>query len=238
MANAPASQFIASERARRVSRSVALATGVLLLATSAVQAQEGVFFKDLLGNLGLIDKQGEQIEYRDRAPLVVPPQVKLRQPVSRDAVAARNPTWPNDPDVEARRQAAADSRRPAPVGSDNNDTKHGARLSVDEIRAGRRVGGGAVPATPRPVYGDNSREEFWVHPDELRRMARPDPESVLAYGEEPQRRYLSDPPSGLRTPARSAPLPNAPRGGVFVPDSDTGQREFATTGRYRPPSND
>lgn len=229
--------------ARRVRRSVShlamvASASVMIFSASAAQAQEGVFFKDLLGNMGLIDKPRDEIEYRDRPPLVVPPQVKLRQPVDGAAVAARNPAWPNDPDVEARRLAAAEANKPAPVGSDRNDTKHGARLSVDEIRAGRRVDRNPAPVMPRPVYGDNSREEYWVNPDELRRMSRPQPDSVLAYGEEPQRRFLSDPPTGLRTPARSAPLPNAPRGGPLVTDNDTGQREFATTGRYRQPSND
>jgi hypothetical protein len=237
---------MANSRTRRTVRhltirhlAIVASAAVMIFNTSAVQAQEGAFFKDLLGNMGIISKPSEDIEYRDRAPLVVPPQVKLRQPVDAQAVNSRNPAWPNDPDVEARRQAAANARKPAGVGSDNNDTKHGARLSIDEIRAGRRVGGGGeFPATPRPVYGDGGREEVWVNPNELRRMARPPAESVLAYGEEPTRRYLSDPPVGLRKPAANAPLPVASQRNTLPADNDTGQREFATTGRYKPPSSD
>lgn len=197
-----------------------------------------MFFKDLLGTLGIIDKERDPIEYRDRPPLVVPPQATLRAPVDAEAIARRNAAWPNDPDVEARRLKEAEARRPTPVGSDTNDTKHGARLSIDEIRAGRRVSRNAQPEAPRPVYGDNSREEFWVNPDELRRTAKPEAESLLAYGQEPERRFLSDPPTGLRRPASTAPLPRARTGGVFRPDNETGQQEFATSGRYRPDSGD
>src|SRR3979409_1797008 len=43
-------------------------------------------------------RDGEGIEYRERAPLVVPPTRNLPPPQSEAAVTA-NPAWPKDPDV-------------------------------------------------------------------------------------------------------------------------------------------
>lgn len=181
------------------------------LAPAAASAQEGVFFKDLLGSLGIIDGEKDPIVYRERPPLVLPPGQRaatLPAPLPQDAAPSRNPAWPNDPDVVAAREAAIRARQPVPLRSDRLDPTQGARLSVDEIRAGRRVGGGAVQGPARANYA--GREDTWVHPDELRKLDRniPKPsDSVIAYGQEPERRYLSDPPAGLRRPASNAPIP-------------------------------
>ncbi len=56
------------------------------------------------------DKDQEAIDYRPRAPLVVPPSRDLPAPKQ----AVRDPAWPKEPDAAARRKAALDSRRPAP----------------------------------------------------------------------------------------------------------------------------
>src|SRR5262245_60208310 len=46
------------------------------------------------------------IDYRERAPLVVPPSRNLPKPQDGAAVA-NSPAWPSDPDVKRRKQAAA-----------------------------------------------------------------------------------------------------------------------------------
>ena len=46
--------------------------------------------------------------------------------------------------------------------------------------------------------GDNVREDTWVHPDQLRREGRKD--TQLSSMEEPERRDLTQPPSGFRKP--------------------------------------
>lgn len=218
-----------------------MAAGIAALALTGVaapaHAQEGTFLREVLGSIGLIPQERDPIEYRDRPALVVPPATQLPRPVDAESVAERNPAWPRDPDVEARRQAAAEARRPASLGSDTNDTKHGARLSIQEIRAGRRVGGGGTGVTEPQLLGDNYTGSFLPPPEVRSNAPRPGEKPLIAYGEEPPRQYLSDPPAGLRRPASSAPLPGPTRGGTFRPDNETGQTDFATTGRYTPTEN-
>ena len=61
-------------------------------------------FRQLMKDLGLL-RDGESIEYRERAPLVVPPSRDLPPPRSENATTS-NPAWPNDPDVQQRKQRA------------------------------------------------------------------------------------------------------------------------------------
>jgi hypothetical protein len=180
-------------------------------------AQEGLFFKSLLGDMGIIDQEREAIEYRERPPLVVPPKMELRQPVDSASVALRNPAWPKDPDVAAKKKAAADARKP--VNSSDNSVLQGGRLTPEQIRAGRKIDGGQGddPNAPRRTYGDNSKEAILVSPDQLRAGAKSNKaEPTLAYGVEPPRTDLIQPPPGYRLPAGNGPLkttqePPAPR---------------------------
>lgn len=168
-----------------------LACGLALSAPAS--AEEGMFFKDMLGSVGIIPKSKEAIAYRDRAPLVVPPKPELRTPGTR-ATAAANPAWPNDPDVAARRRAAAAAAEPVTWSekrraSENNNL----RLTPAEIQAGR-VAGHAAPV-PGSHRGDSARDVLYLSPDQLRassRAAEPDT------GPEQGRRALTDPPSGMR----------------------------------------
>ena len=94
-------------------RFAALFASATLLAATGASAQEGMFAKDLLGSVGIIPKERPRIDYRERAPLVLPPKMELRDPADPQALHAANPQWPNDPDVarrEAPRGRRADSR--------------------------------------------------------------------------------------------------------------------------------
>jgi hypothetical protein len=179
----------------RLSKAAGMLVGAFALATSAgAQAEEGVLMKDLLGSMGLISKDKPAIDYRERAPLVVPPRLELREPV-RASAHARDPQWPNDPDVVARQRRQADARVPV-TETERRRVEERPTLSIDEIRAGRRPGA-EVPAAP--AGRDNSaRADTWVHPDQLRAQTRRVEEAT---GPEPARRSLAEPPTGLRAPA-------------------------------------
>ena len=183
------------------SRTINAAFGTVALALAAApaaQAEEGVFFKDLLGNMGLISKEKAAIEYRERAPLVVPPRLELRDPVNASA-HARNPQWPNDPDVAARRREQADARIPV-TETERRRLEQNPTLSVNELRAGRRAN--ADTSNESLVRDNSARADTWVHPDKLR--AKPRVEE--ATGPEPARRSLTQPPTGFRAPAAGAPV--------------------------------
>ncbi len=171
-----------------------------MLPAGAASAQEGVFMKDLLGSLGFIEKDREEIIYRERPPLVVPPSATLPAPVA--PAEQRTAAWPKDPDIEAKRRAAEAARAPRGTAGPQHPSQ-GGRLSVDEIRQGRRI----TDTRADPTVADMNRNNPYMNPELLRQSKQTEAENLLAYGAEPQRRYLTDPPRGLRLPASTAPLP-------------------------------
>lgn len=169
-----------------------------LIAASGASAQEGVAMKNLLGSIGIIPKDPPKIEYRERAPLVLPPKMELRAPVDPTSVEARAPNWPKDPDVTEARRAAIEEATPE-MNRQTYRLNEGKRLSVDEMRAGRRIGGGQAGRG----YGDKRDDKSRMTPEELRlpqeAASKLDPQGL-------KRRYISDPPQALLTPADGAPL--------------------------------
>lgn len=163
----------------------------------------------LMGFLGLQSDEKPEIEYRERAPLVVPPKIELRQP---QQSANRGANWPTDPDVVKARKKAAEARVPV------HDTQtyklnEGKPLSVYEMRAGRQEGAGLNTGPANP-YKDDLRAEFWAGPEKMQnrgKLSGPKKDEMLA-GVEPERQFLTDPPIGYRAPsARGAmALPKAP----------------------------
>lgn len=172
-------------------------------ATTGARAQDGAFMRDLLGSIGIIEPERPDIYYRERAPLVVPPKLdQLPAPQQPEAIATRNPAWPKDPDVEASRAAAARDRIPVTEREERRMLDNNPRLSVDEIRAGRRPGA-AITRAPEYRYGDNSRDEMWVHPDKMREM---DAKVETGPSQGLSRQALTDPPSGFLRAAPGAPV--------------------------------
>jgi hypothetical protein len=170
----------------------------LLVAASPALAEEGEVVKSLLGSIGIIPKEKDPIVYNERAPLVLPPKMDLPAPTPRNAAEA-NANWPKDPDVIARRKAAAEAKTPY-TSSELYKLNRGDRLDIDEVRAGRNPNNRVT--TPGLVGGqaENSR----MTPDELRSFAT-DKKAELS-GDGLDRRYLSDPPQNLLKAAGGMPL--------------------------------
>jgi hypothetical protein len=129
---------------------------------------------------------------------VLPPKSDLPPPSA--SLTAKDPAWPKDPDVESRKRRAAEERIPVTSSEVRRMSDNNARLSVDEIRAGRTAKASAVdPATHR---GDSARDVLLLSPDQLRAVKKTDSEDVAAAaGEEPARKSLTDPPAGMRKAA-------------------------------------
>src|SRR6266478_8536776 len=64
-------------------------------------------FRQFMKDLGLSRSGDGLIEYRERAPLVVPPTRELPPPRDEAEVATKTPAWPKDPDVARRKQELA-----------------------------------------------------------------------------------------------------------------------------------
>jgi hypothetical protein len=181
---------------------LALGAGALALATaSAASAQEGVAIKSILGEIGIIPKDPPQINYRERAPLVLPPRTDLPNPVDPSSVEARAGNWPKDPDVQAARREAIQARTPA-MQTEAYRNSEAKRLSIEEIRAGRRVD--SRPVAANAAANDRRSDKTRMDPDELKSFTKKD-EAKLENGRI-ERKWLSDPPQGLLTAAGTAPV--------------------------------
>ncbi|MGI6244454.1 MAG: hypothetical protein ACOYJQ_01620 [Pseudochelatococcus sp.] len=180
----------------------------------AARAQEdtsGVFMRDLLGKLGIIEGEAPNIDYSERAPLVLPPgSGALPPPRTAGTAGGGHPNWPLDPDVVARQKAIEAANAPAP---NNRDRESARPLSVDEIRAGRRAGGGGRSGPPAEgCYGDSCSARP-LDPRALRATRQQERAPVLVRGQEPERSSLTQPPRGYRLPT-DAPVPDTASGPV------------------------
>jgi hypothetical protein len=193
-------------KAKRIIRAAGVA--VLLVSASGASADgDGETMKSILGAIGIIPRERPPIEYRERAPLVVPPKLELRAPLDPNATQGRAANWPNDPDVVARQRDAAASRK---LLSNNS------RLSPEEIQAGRRAG--PMPASDIKV--DRQSDISLMTPDQLRAQDPRNRAKPVLAGAEPERRTLTEPPTGYRKPAANAPVKaTADAPGEADPDS-------------------
>ena len=144
----------------------------------------------VLGFVGMqFDKDKEDIDYRARAPIVVPPRLDLPKPKQ----VAHNADWPKDPNIEERRHAAAAAQRPAPQITPNTR----AELSQRELDGNRRALPTAGPpddcqagaSTPICLYTP------WKILQSMTGGGKPD---TVEPGVEPPRNYLTEPPAGYR----------------------------------------
>ncbi len=172
--------------------------------------------------LGVPADEKPPIDYRERAPLVVPPSTNLRPPVENGAPDQRRANWPQDPDVAARRKAAADARKPVMVDSVTGHEIGGPvrRLTPEQIRAGRVAGQEVTTVPQRPRYDDKDFHNVMGGLATLREM---DKQTAASDGNldrlEPRREFLTDPPVGLRRPADNAPF-RATREGALGPRAE------------------
>lgn len=199
--------------------------GVALCLSGAAQAQErGELMQNALSGLGLLEKPQAPIEYRERAPLVMPPKLDgNRLPAPR--ASAASPQWPKEPEVAARERAAAERKLPKGNQVQGRYEDNNATLSIDEMRAGRRADANVTRDAERKP-GDNSRDDWWVNPLDLMRgvsTEKSEPSQI-----EPSRDVLTDPPKGYR----QAPKKVA-RGSTDPVNNPSREREEADPGVYQ-----
>jgi hypothetical protein len=162
--------------------------------------------------LGVPTAEKDPIDYRERAPLVVPPNQNLRPPSESVDPAQRRANWPTDPDVAARRKAAEDARKPVMVDSiTGRDGTIGRRMTVEEIRAGRVAGAGVSRVAERPRWDDRDFHNVHGGLTTINEMDKLSAEQLAANKAgnrdaraEPPREFLTDPPAGLRQPSDKA----------------------------------
>jgi len=193
---------------RTIAGKTSLMAAVGLLLLTAPARAEGV--KDSV--LGFFNMGGDSassdapLDYRPRAPLVIPPKMDLPSPQQ----AATLPSdWPVDPDANRRRKALIEPHRRAP-GADKPDPA-AARQAAAALKEKESC---------RPAKGDDSYclvSSPWTYiTDKFGMGADSSGSGVLLTGEEPNRKYLTDPPSGYRVPSDPVEMPKDKNGKVTV----------------------
>ena len=164
------------------------------------------FFRKLFKEFGL-QLDGEAVEFRERAPLVVPPSRNLPPPQSGDVIA-RNPAWPKDPDVRRRNEAVTTAAQKARLrGAAEAIEEEGRALRPSELEVGRVATTGN---TGRVVSPEESGRP--LKPSDLGSKGLMDlfsssskSEAQPEFTQEPPRTSLTEPPPGYLTPSTAQP---------------------------------
>jgi hypothetical protein len=171
------------------------------------------FFRSMLEGLGL-RKEGEDITYVERAPLVIPPSRALPPPEKSDAAVARNPAWPKDPDVQRQKaEAARDKTEIISAGEQ--------QLRDERVLKPNELNPGPTPRTASRSAGPgSSQSETWGYGEKLsssqlgykgnlfsNMFAKDkDKEDITSFTKEPPRTALTEPPPGYQTPSPEQPF--------------------------------
>jgi hypothetical protein len=167
-------------------------------------------FRGILEGIGL-RRDGEAIlTYPERAPLVIPSGRALPPPEKSDAVAAKNPAWPVDPDVKRAKEEAAREKRT--FTSADAELRHNENpLRPDELAPGpkprvtRRSDDG-YQTSPNGYGSQLSPSELGTKKSIFGSMfSKSDDTEVGKFTGEPPRASLTAPPPGYQTPSPDQP---------------------------------
>jgi len=215
---------------------LSLALGAALLATAlpARAADDDVsldkkVFRGILEGLGL-RKDGEAINYQERAPLVIPPSRTLPPPERSDAVVANNPAWPKDPDI-VRRKKQAEMERNRNVSDEReleqNPLRQNQMTPGGNPRMARRSQGDANTATPGDRLSSkelNQKTSIWSN------MFGSKEDEVAKFTQEPPRASLTAPPPGYQTPSPDQPYGLSKETTKYRPDIPKPEDHGTVTG--------
>lgn len=145
--------------------------------------------KAVMTGLGAIDPHEKPIEFRPRAPLVVPPKRDLRTPVDGDAATPRS--FPRNPEEVAEEQRKA--------AFENAPGRDGRVMTPDELARYAIPGAGKVDR-----YDPNPSRK--LSPEEMKGQAVVNAEAIKRAQNPTGRRTLVEPPDAYRKPSPNAPV--------------------------------
>jgi hypothetical protein len=192
------------------STALGLALGAAILVTSVpARAEEDVpldtkIFRGIMESLGL-KRDGEGINYQERGPLVIPPRLDLPPPETTSGAAAKNPSWPKDPDV-IKRKTIADMDR-------NRNVSDEREREQNPLRPDQMTPGGKPPNPGRnreeastATPGDRlSPDQLGSRGNIFTNMFSSKNDEVAKFTGERPRAALTEPPAGYQTPSPEQP---------------------------------
>jgi hypothetical protein len=173
--------------------------------------------RQLLKDLGL-QRDQSGIEYRERAPLVVPPSRDLPPPRT-EATAATNPAWPNDPDIKQRKADAAKKKAGSKTAYEAMQDE-GRRLTREELDRGRippstdTTASTTKPPVDAEIEGGRRLTQKELGSKSLFSgmfSSFTDKGETAEFSGEPPRQALTAPPPGYQTPSPSQPYGIGPQ---------------------------
>jgi hypothetical protein len=179
-------------------RAVAFATFVAAsgfasvgIAPRALAYDDQSTITSVLGVIGVpVEEENEKLDYRERPSLVLPKDRQaLPEPQARGD--SRPGNWPADQEVVRRRNAAAAAREPAPQPGLNQNPHISAREMQGRGPAGDRTAGDSECL-------NSSRRECLLMTSEQAKAGISENRFSVTAGDEPQRKFLTEPPKGYR----------------------------------------
>ena len=183
---------------------------VALTGTAAAQAEneksplddapDVQLFRGILGGLGVSRGDEAGIEYRERSPLVIPPETNLPPPESR-SLAERTPSWPVDQDLKRAKELTAAQRKRSPH---YDDIEEGRALRPGEMAPGPRgraptvIGRTTTPEEGQKVLSPSALGYVGNIFSDIFSTGKTE---TKPFTEEPPRTALTDPPPGYQTPS-------------------------------------
>jgi hypothetical protein len=168
--------------------------------------------RKIMSGLGLKrDGDSDGINYRERAPLVIPPGLSsLPPPEKPGAAVVNNPAWPVDPDLKRKKETAAAERK-SRLNADQQLQRDQSALRPDEMTPGPRPRNMPAPSAPGSADTSPNGNGSQIAPSALGyngglwNMMFGEKSDVGQFTGEPGRVTLTEPPPGYQTPSPDQP---------------------------------
>jgi len=144
---------------------------------------------NLMGALGI--KSGNDIDYRERSPLVLPPRIDLPTPQANATTNA--PNWPVDADQKRKREETAPRRDEV----EESRPLRPSELNVGAAQRSRTQGGNAAE------FDGKNRQD--TTGSIFSNMFSGGKQESAKFSQEPPRTTLTEPPVGYQTPSPDQP---------------------------------
>jgi hypothetical protein len=178
---------------------------VAMLAAAPARAQEETPEQEVLDffmtSIGLT-RGGPTIDYRERSPLVIPPNDSLPPP---ESAKVADPNWPVDPEIKQARALAAAAHKDDGRTSSQRMDDAARPLPLSELNKGRTSRRQNNPTGDESGMFPSSWSDLGYKGGIFGNMFSSKEEESAKFTGEPRRTTLTAPPVGYQTPSPNQP---------------------------------